>query len=292
MAKSKKVEHLYVKYKDHIYNFIHRLANDPELAMDITHQVFLKALDQPNNILLTKAWFITNARNNFYQEIKRKVNISFDIIDESTELNFNNEQFRAIPISSAIKDLQQKIEKSINKMSIATKEIMILYFIENLLIIEISTITQRPIVDIKINLHHARVLFEINLIKEMKGKVIAANDHCHAYTRITNKYRQNDIVEPDLKIINLHISNCKHCINNDEQLKRTGILLNLTPLYNTPIILDEIIYDTLKRKEHSIKICSAMKTAKIIPFVITVMIVFIALKSFSDIVHFNALFII
>lgn len=251
MLNNKKTEQLYLKYKNHIFNFIFRLANDHELAMDITQQTFLTALSNKHQISLTKFWLITVARTIFYEQLTTRKTISIDNIDQSIELNFIHEPNQQLPLSHALKILQSKIEKTLTKMSTSTKELMILYFIETLSLIEIADITKRSLIAIKVNLHHARVIFETRLIKYMRGKIRCSDDQCPTYSRIISQFHQSDIPDSDLANINEHISNCKNCINSNEQLIRTGILLNLTPLYLAPTILDKIIFNKLNLQIHS-----------------------------------------
>ncbi|MFV2061246.1 MAG: RNA polymerase sigma factor [Gammaproteobacteria bacterium] len=290
---NKQIEQAYIRYKDHIYNFIFRLANDHDIAMDVTQQTFLNALNHNKNSKLAKQWYISLARNIYYIETNRKQNISFDSIDQSKELNFVSEQCNQLPISMALKEIQNTIEKLIHSMPLATKEIIILYFIENLSIIEIANITKREIVDVKINLHHAGILFERDLISEMKGKVATSNDYCKSYFKITTHMKRTSISKTDQKNINYHISNCSFCIENNAHLKRLGILLNLTLQFVAPKSLDKIIYSTLCWQLNSkgdIHQQNDFKSARILPFINPIITGLIILISFNRFDTINTLF--
>jgi RNA polymerase sigma-70 factor (ECF subfamily) len=290
---NKQIERSYLKYKNHIYNFILRLANDHEIAMDVTQQTFLNALSYDTKVHLTKLWYLSLARNIYYVEKNRTKNITFDSIDQSKDFVFINEQSNQLPTSTALKELQLSIEQSLFKMSTTTKEILILYFIENLSIIEISGITKRSIIDIKVNLHHARLLFEHSILKNMRTKISPSNDHCEIYFQITKNVKQTVISKAKQIIINKHISNCKRCCNSDEQLKRTGILLNLTPLFKAPAILDKIVYNAVSSGGHSkngLANQSNINSAKILPFINPLIIGFIIIINFGRLNDLNTFF--
>lgn len=244
-----KIEKSYLRYKNTIYNYIFKLENDHELAMDVIQQIYLNALIVGDPPILTKHWYHSLACN-IHSIKSNPKNVSFDDIDQSYELNFISDKNTQTPIKSRFKTLQINIENSIGKMPITTKEIMILYFIENFSILEISGITDRSIIDIKVNLHHARVLFENDILLTMKGKMTASNNRCHRYFKIIHKLMESEISKVDLNIINYHISNCRFCLNNKKQLKRTGILLNLTPHFIIPRAFDNIIHYALYTNSH------------------------------------------
>ncbi len=245
MDKNTKIERLYIRHKNTIYNLILRLSNDSDFAMDVTQQTFLTLLSKDIQPPLTKLWFISIARELFYKEHDLKNTIAIENIDESTEYNFINEEFIQLPMSKALESLQAKIESSLANLTTAAKEIIILYFIENFAIISISNITKRSINDIKVNLHHACIVFEKKLVDMMNGKVAASGIQCQAYSRITAQFYYTDIPGSSIALINLHISNCRICINSNQQLKIINILLNLTPIFIAPRKIDKLIQKNL-----------------------------------------------
>jgi len=99
MDKNLIIECLYRDHKDHIYNFLARMANDPELALDITQQTFVKALSDKNihQVENPKAWLFTIARNTLYNEFKRKKATSLDALVE-------NDNFEAIDNGEGVED--------------------------------------------------------------------------------------------------------------------------------------------------------------------------------------------
>ncbi|HED35172.1 MAG TPA: sigma-70 family RNA polymerase sigma factor [Gammaproteobacteria bacterium] len=246
MDKNSIIESLYRDHKDHIYNFLARMADDPDLALDVTQQTFVKALSDKNihRVENPKAWLFTIARNTLYNEFKRKKATSLDALVE-------NDNFEAIDNSEGVqdkaevKDIQVKVEKSIRRMPAKTKELMILRYTEDLSIKEISHITGRTLSDVKVNLHRARIKFETSFTSEMYARVAIARDQCDTLTTLLTPYIDSDIPEQDLQRVDKHITGCKICHEDTEQLKRSRTLFNFAALLSAPYILDRMMGEAM-----------------------------------------------
>ncbi len=225
------IENSYFKYKKLIYNTIFILTNDHEMAMDITQQTFLKVLDDNIQIGLTQFGLLKIAHQHHRQQAINKNHIQFDKIDQSIELNYFNEHNRFSTTNNVFKLIQSNVENSLNKMKITAKELLILYFIENMSIIEIAAITQRLVLDVKINLYHAQIVLESMIINSMKNYHINIRKQCQHYLILTHQFYLLDIPSSHIQLINSHLKSCNFCSNNNACLKQIGILLNLIPSY-------------------------------------------------------------
>lgn len=266
MDKNSIIEQLYQEHKDHIYNFLARMANDPDLALDVTQQTFVKALSDKNfyKIDKPKAYLFTIARNTLFNEFKKKKATSLDAIEE-------NDGFEAVDPdenmheTAEIKDIQLKVEKSISRMPAKTKELMILRYTEDLSIKEISHITGRTLSDIKVNLHRARIKFETSFTHEMYAKIAVSRDQCETLTTLLTPYIDSEIPEYDLKIVDKHISACQICFEDSEQLKRSRTLFNFAALLSAPYILDKMMGEAMASEldffSNSDNAASAAKTS-------------------------------
>ncbi len=225
------IENSYFKYKKLIYNAIFILTDDHEIAMDITQQTFLNVLDNNIQIGLTQFGLLKIAHQQHRQQAVEKNHIQFDKIDQSIELNYFNDQNSFSTANNVFKLIQSNVENSLNKMKITAKELLILYFIENMSIIEIAAITQRLMLDIKINLYHAQIILESMIINSMKNYHINISKQCQHYLILTNQFYLLDIPSSHYQLVNSHIKSCKFCSNNNACLKQIGVLLNLIPTY-------------------------------------------------------------
>ncbi|VAW92183.1 hypothetical protein MNBD_GAMMA22-2397 [hydrothermal vent metagenome] len=246
MDKNTIIEQLYREHKDHVYNFIARMANDSELALDVTQQTFVKALSDKNltQVENPKAYLFTIARNTLFNEFKRKKATSLDAIEEVSDFEAIDENEK-VHDKTELHDIQAKVEKSIKRMPEKTKELMILRYTEDLSIKEISAITGRTISDVKVNLHRARIKFESSFTNEMYAKLAVSRDHCETLTTLLAPHDNNDIPEQQLQIVDKHIRKCKICSEDAEQLKRSRILFNLGALISAPYIFDKMMSDAM-----------------------------------------------
>ncbi len=246
MDKNKIIEQLYLEHKDHVYNFLARIANDPDLAMDVTQQTFMKALSDKNfaQVNNPKAYLFTIARNTLYNEFKRKKASSLDAIEEAGEFEAVDEN-EAVHETTELHDLQNKIESSIKRMPAKVKELMILRYTEDLSIKEIAAVTGRNLSDVKVNLHRARIKFESSFTNEMYAKVAASRDQCETLANLLAPYQNRDIPEENLQHVEKHITNCKICSEDAEQLKRSRTLFNLGALITAPYILDKMMSEAM-----------------------------------------------
>lgn len=254
MTEDTKIEHSYLRYKDHIHNIIYRLSNDQQITMDVVQQTYLKSIIENSTNNLTKSQLINTARQVLYNDLLINNHVALDSIDQSTELRYFNENTDKATISSihhALRKLQLTIECSLNRVATASKELLILYFIENLSIIEISCITQRSIIDIKVNLHHSIIIFDIILVNNMKGKLVSTAEQCHIYSKKCEKFINYRIEIPRtiLSRVNLHISNCAACLDNNKQLKLIGIVLNIIPIIKATPRFEESVQLKLKQQK-------------------------------------------
>jgi RNA polymerase sigma-70 factor (ECF subfamily) len=246
MDKNKLIERLYLEHKDHVYNFIARMANDPELAMDVTQQTFIKALGDKNitEIQNPKAYLFTIARNTLFNEFKRKKATSLDAIEEAGDFEAMDDG-EGVHDSTELHDIQRKVEQSIKRMPAKVKELMILRYTEDLTIKEIAVVTGRTLSDIKVNLHRARIKFETSFTNEMYAKIAASRDQCDTLTTMLSPYSDIDIPEQELQLVDKHISACKICSDDAEQLKRSRVLFNLSALIAAPYILDKMMSEAM-----------------------------------------------
>ncbi len=246
MDKNIIIERLYRDHKDHVYNFIARMANDPDLALDITQQTFVKALSDKNvsQIANPKAYLFTIARNTLFNEFKRKKASSLDAIEEASDFEAIDES-ENIHETTELQDIQAKVEKSIKRMPAKIKELMILRYTEDLTIKEISVVTGRTLSDVKVNLHRARIKFESAFTNEMYAKIAASRDQCEVLTTLLAPHINTEIPDEYLLIVDNHITDCAICSEDAEQLKRSRILFNLGALLSAPAIFDQMMSDAM-----------------------------------------------
>lgn len=226
------IENYYFKYKNLIYQYVYKLTDDRDVALDITQQTFLTILDNNVQIGLTPFGLFKIAYKYHGELTHDKNHIQFEKIDQSIELNYFSDKNTLPPSNNMFKVIQLNIENSFNKMPLTVKELLILYFIEDMSIMEISVITQRSVIDVKVNLYHAQILLETTVIKRMKKYNLTLKNQCHKFSSLTKQFFLCKIPSSHYGIINLHLNKCKLCRNNTH-LKQTGILLNIIPFFKT-----------------------------------------------------------
>ncbi len=155
---------IYDKYVGQIYRFIFLKVNSPEIAEDLTSEVFLKAFEifkkGEKKIKNERAFLYQIARNlviDFYRDrAKLKVISTSDckeIIDESQNLE------EKIFLDSEI----EKIREAISTLKDEYQDVLLLRYVDNLKIPEIAQILKKSEQNTRVLLHRA--------LKSLKEKI-------------------------------------------------------------------------------------------------------------------------
>jgi RNA polymerase sigma-70 factor (ECF subfamily) len=156
------IESLIGQYLGSVYNYVYRLVNDKSEAEDITAEVFVKVwknLAKINPDKNFKTWLFTIARNATIDSLSKKRSISFSQIDSRNNPNEdgNKKSFEETlvdiePLPDEIlqrKELVSELENALLKIRPDFREIILLYYTEELTLEEISKIVGKPLNTIK-----------------------------------------------------------------------------------------------------------------------------------------------
>lgn len=152
--------HLIERYSDRIYTYFVRLIQDKDEAMSLTQETFYKVFKGIKNFDTSRDFFpylIQVARNegiNFLNKYKRVENIEYD-----DSLNYEKKE-------GFDKDLI--IEEALKFLNKDDREILLLFYSENLTYEEISKILNISIDNVKVKLHRAKE--KLKKILEVKGE--------------------------------------------------------------------------------------------------------------------------
>lgn len=143
------------KYKDIAYNLALSIVKNKEDAKDITQESFLSVLENINmfrNTSKFSTWLyriVYNQSIGFVKKANRTTMVDYSVLLETSEKNNNQE------------DKIQDLNKAINLLEDTDRNIIMLFYLAEKSIKEISQITGFSIANIKVILHRARKkLFE------------------------------------------------------------------------------------------------------------------------------------
>lgn len=142
------------RYEKKILRYVFYLTGEKEESQDIAQNIFIKAfinLKSFNKSFKFSSWFFRIAHNeavNFLK--KKKYNLSFDekILKIEDEKKVDEELFK--------KDLEKTVKKCLKKLPILYKEVIDLFYFENLSYEEISDILKIPPGTVAIRLSRAK----------------------------------------------------------------------------------------------------------------------------------------
>lgn len=237
------VEAIYREHKDHLYNYIQRMCNDPELSHDIVQSVFIKLLSDPkiSAVEYQKAYLFTIARNALFDEMKRKKPVYFEDSEQAQEAAVIDDSEMSLQEQTEEAVLTMAIDKAIGNMPEKFRELMLLRYTEDLSIQEIAEITERNLSDIKVNLHRARLAFENRFTATMYSKVAASRKRCDILVGMIAPYGDSDIPMPEIPKIEKHIAQCVSCNEDATTMKRRRELFALLPILIAPSLWDDIM---------------------------------------------------
>lgn len=154
---------IYDQYIEKIYRFVYLKVNSQEMAEDITSKVFLKGWESYNknqSIQNINAFLYTIARNavvDHYREVGRTKLVSTDAVAEFTDSGTNLHD-RAL-LSADIEDMKSAVQK----LKKDYQDVIILHYLEDMSIQEVSSILNKPQVTVRVMLHRG--------LKALKGEL-------------------------------------------------------------------------------------------------------------------------
>lgn len=157
---------LYDKYVASIYRYIYFKINITEIAQDLTGDTFLKTwqyLQKGNKIENIKAFFYQTASNlvtDYYRSSASK-SVSIKKAENIADIK-SSAEIDKINLTAELKIIKEAL-KQINE---TYKEIIVLYFIEQLSISEIAKIKEKSEGAIRVLIHRALKSLKSNLPKE------------------------------------------------------------------------------------------------------------------------------
>jgi len=157
------------RYTPSIYNFSVRFVG-LDYAKDIVQDVFIKVWKNvkkfDNNRASFKTWIFTITRNTITDYLRKKKSISFSSLDTDEESFANNVEGDIILPDEALSRLEDKelLNKLLDKMPIQYREVLILYYQEEMTFNEIGQLLGKPLNTIK-SYHHRALIILRELIE-------------------------------------------------------------------------------------------------------------------------------
>ena len=163
------LEFLIDKYFRPIYGFVFHYVNGGAEAEDITQDVFVKVwknikkFDQNKSF---KTWIFTIAKNTALDWLKKKKNIPFSSFNDEEGNNVIEDTFADPgPLPDELFDrtnLADELNKAMAKLSVNTRVVLSLYYLEGFNLREISETLDEPIDTVKSR--HRRGLISLRKI--------------------------------------------------------------------------------------------------------------------------------
>lgn len=153
---------IYFSLRTSIYGFVYRMLRETSAAEDITQEVFIFLLENPQKYESVRgslrAFLCGVARNKTIRYLqKRGAKFETATNDETDEFNDAADVFNPNPLDSLLdKELEEKVEESLAKLPLLQREAIILREMEELSYEEIAKITGAELGAIKVRLHRAR----------------------------------------------------------------------------------------------------------------------------------------
>ena len=150
------------KYTGLLYNFTVRFVGEDNV-LDILQDVFIKVWKNLNKFDTEKAnfktWIFTITRNTITDFLRKKKTIPFSFLDkeeESFKDNLEDEEILQDETFSKLED-KELVNKIINQLPSNYREVLILYYQEDMTFKEIGEVLNKPLDTVK-SYHHRALI--------------------------------------------------------------------------------------------------------------------------------------
>jgi RNA polymerase sigma-70 factor (ECF subfamily) len=165
-------DHLIRKYRERLYSIIYNMTSNREDAADLTQEAFIKAFSSINRFKGKSSFFtwlyrigVNTALSHLKKNRMRRF-FSFENLNEEVHssdilevlsVKMNSEK------SSMAKELQEKLNEALQKLSPKHRAVVVLYEIEGLSHQEISDIVGCSVGTVRSRLHYAKQQLQVFL---------------------------------------------------------------------------------------------------------------------------------
>ena len=153
------LEELIHSWEKRLFYYVRRLVNDEQDAWDILQEIWLKVIYGIKNLrepCKLPVWLYRIARNTAMSHLRKEIGIR----------KMYKEKEKIVPEGENSDEFQfedaERIHQALTRISLPHREVLTLYFLEDLSVEEIAHIVDVPVGTIKSRLHYAkRALGEI-----------------------------------------------------------------------------------------------------------------------------------
>lgn len=170
----------YDLYVDSIFRFVYFKINDKEEANDLTSIIFLKTWNhiQENTVgdcKTLRALVYKIARTSIIDHYRKTSNFSKVTLDGGKESKDGDEEYKKIDIKDESQDLARQaeinsdfglVEKKLRELKDEYREVIVLRFIDELSIKEISSVIGKPKNNVRVLIHRA-----LKALRELTGDI-------------------------------------------------------------------------------------------------------------------------
>ena len=167
---------LILKYRERVYGVIYNMTSNREDAADLTQDAFIKAFQSINRFQAQSSFFTwlyriaVNSTLTHLRKAKLRTFFSFEkITDEDKTAQLVNQltDKKGADRDLFIRELQEKLNEAMMKLSIKHRTVVTLFEIEGLSHEEIAEITGCSVGTVRSRLHYAKQLLQAELQRYM-----------------------------------------------------------------------------------------------------------------------------
>jgi RNA polymerase sigma factor (sigma-70 family) len=161
------LEELIHNWERRLFYYVRRLIDNEQDAWDILQEIWLKvirgikSLREPRSL---PAWLYRIARNTAMSHFRTQ-HSKFVLINENENTSYNEEDNKLLHFENA-----QQVHYGLGQISINHREILTLYFLQDLSLEEIAEVLEVPLGTVKSRLHYAKSALRTVLEKEGRNE--------------------------------------------------------------------------------------------------------------------------
>ncbi len=161
------------RYQNKLLRYGRKFISEIDRIEDIVQDIFIRSYENIMSFDVARQfspWIYRIAHNIFINDMKKKKSIPFHVFDFDTILPHHQEYEENFPKKIIDEEIKNLIDEGLKNLSLGYKEVLILYYMEDLSYKEIADVLEVPVGTVGIRLKRAKASLKKQIPNDILDK--------------------------------------------------------------------------------------------------------------------------